>query len=147
MRLRHLASWWVFLGLPFFCLCARPYSGRVKVAAETRQQAADQGFDYLGAIDRAIDGQKPDLLAFIRMGDRLDSAGRYFHGMHVYEVAELVRDARFAAALADLQTSELQELGSDLAEASGWMRRPSRFRQAFAASAAAFERRGIKVDF
>ncbi|MFZ5629650.1 MAG: hypothetical protein ACOY5B_11010 [Spirochaetota bacterium] len=147
MHFQYLARWCFCLALPLLGLCARPYTGRVKVAPETQQQAADRGINYPAAIDRAIDGQKSDLLAFIRLGNQLDSAGRYFHAMHVYEVAELVRDARFAGALADLTAAELEELRRDLAEASGWMRRPLRFQQAFTASTAIFERRGFKVDF
>lgn len=147
MHFGHLARWCVCLAIPFFSLCARPYSGRVKIAPETQKQAADGGINYLAAVDRAIDGQKSDLLAFVRLGGRLDTAGRYFHGMHIYEVAELVRDQRFAAALADLTPAELAEIHRDLAEASGWLRRPARFRQAFAESTGVFARGGHKVDF
>ncbi|HNL53225.1 MAG TPA: hypothetical protein PKI36_02365 [Turneriella sp.] len=147
MDVRFLAKGCLCLVFPLFSLCARPYSGRVQVAPETLLQAADRGLDYTGAVDRAIDGPEGDLLAFIRLGNRLDSAGRYFHGLHVFEVAELVRDARFSAALAHLSETELAELHRDLAEAAGWIRRPSRFRQAFQLSTAVFERRGIKVDF
>ncbi|HNE21414.1 MAG TPA: hypothetical protein PLF85_16975, partial [Turneriella sp.] len=84
MDVRFLAKGCLCLVFPLFSLCARPYSGRVQVAPETLLQAADRGLDYTGAADRAIDGPEGDLLAFIRLGNRLDSAGRYFHGLHVF---------------------------------------------------------------
>ena len=112
-------------------LCARPYSGRVKIAEETLMQAQDLGLPYQVLLDGALDGKPADFAAFIGLWHRLDAAGAYFHFFHVYEAAEITGDARFLAAVKILPPADLPVLAIGLREARGWLKGRQEFSAAF----------------
>jgi hypothetical protein len=137
----------VFLTLVLTPLCAKPYSGRVKIADETLVQANDAGIDYRAKLDAAIDGQPADFTRFIRLSEKLDTAGAYFHYFHVYEVAELVGDKKLYAAVMPLTVQELKNLVPGLSEAGGWLKRKKTFAASFPETTAQIRKAGIAVDF
>ncbi len=128
-------------------LAAKPYSGRVKIADETQIQATDAGIDYGGKLDAAIDGAPADFTQFIRLIDKLDTSGAYFHYFHIYEVAERVGDKKLAAAIAPLTAPELKVLAPGLSEARGWLKRKKTFAASFPETAAQIRKAGIAVKF
>lgn len=128
-------------------VCARPYSGRVLIAEETLLQAADRGIPYQRKLDAALDGSAVAIAEFILIGKKLDTAGAYFHFFHVYEVAELVGDARFASAVKALNQPDLRTLADGLREARGWLKGRRLFSVAFPTTFAHL-RRSVKTgDF
>lgn len=133
--------------IPMVMACARPYSGRVAIAEETLLQASERAIPYAAMLDAAIDGPPAAFTEFIRLMHQLDTAGRYFHAFHVYEVAEKAGDSRFAVALEALNTAETTVLAKDLFEAKGWLKRSKTFAAAFPRASAVLRARGIKVDF
>lgn len=128
-------------------LCAKPYSGRIKVADETLIQAKDAGINYTGQLDAAIDGSPADFTQFIRLLAKLDTSGAYFHFFHIYEVAELAGDKKLCAAIRPLPPRELGTLVQGLSEAHGWLKRKKTFAHAFPEATAALRQAGITVDF
>lgn len=135
------------LALPLSFAAAKPYSGRVKIADETRLQAEDRGINYGAMLDAAIDGNADALKEFILIIDKLDTSGAYFHFFHLYEVAELAGDKKLQAAIESLPVEKLRLLAEGLAEARGWLKRKKSFAKAFPLSTAALRKKGIRVDF
>ncbi|MFO1469411.1 MAG: hypothetical protein U1F27_00060 [Turneriella sp.] len=125
-------------------LCARPYSGRVRIAAETLAMATDLGIPYQQKLDTAIDGSASDFREFILIGRKLDTAGAYFHYFHVYEVAEMAGDARLLAAAEPLNPADLALLADGLREARGWLKGRRPFATAFPRTFAHLQR-SVKV--
>lgn len=138
---------WLLLGVIILPVCAKPYSGRVKIAEETLRQAKDAGIDYGAMLDKAIDGTAANLSDFIALHHNLDAAGAYFHFFHVYEAAELAGDKKFADAVLRQEPRELDLLLKGLAEARGWLRRKKAFAVAFPESTSAFRKSGKSVGF
>ena len=138
---------WLLVGLLSQPVCARPYSGRVKIADETLVQAKDRGIRYTEKLDQAIDGNASDFAAFIALQNGFDSAGAYFHFFHVYEAAEHAGDTKFAAAVRHLEPRDLDLLVTGLSEAQGWQNRGRSFQLRFPATAAALRTAGKIVRF
>lgn len=125
-------------------LCARPYSGRVRITEETLTMAADRGIPYWQKLDAALDGSAAEFTEFILIGKKLDTAGAYFHYFYVYEVAEITGDARLLAAVEPLNPADLAMLTDGLREARGWLKDRRPFAVAFPQTFAHL-RRSVKV--
>ena len=125
-------------------LCAHPYSGRVRIAEETLAMAKDRGIPYPQKVDAAIDGSAANFQEFILIGRKLDTSGAYFHYFHVYEVSELVGDARLLAAVEPLNPADLALLADGLREARGWLKGRRPFATAFPQTFACLQR-SVKV--
>jgi hypothetical protein len=137
----------VLFVLTLTSLGAKPYSGRVKIADETLIQAKDAGIDYGKKLDAALDGPPADFTQFIRLIEKLDTSGAYFHFFHIYEVAEQVGDKKLRAAIEPLPSKDLKLLVQGLSEAHGWLKRKKTFATTFPETTAALRKAGIAVDF
>lgn len=127
--------------------CAKPGPGRVKIADETLLQARDKGIDYAQKLDRAIDGSPAKLVEFILVARQLDTAGAYFHYFHIYEVAEIAGDRKFALAVQSLEMADLTTLVYGLKEAAGWLKRKRQFGEAFPETTRLLRKTGQPIDF
>jgi len=133
--------------LCFQALCAKPYSQRVKIADETLLQARDQGIPYEVMLDAALDQGPVAFERYIRLWQKLDTSGAYFHFFHIYEAAEIAGDKVLAAATAKFSAGDARLLIEGLAEAQGWLKRKTSFARRFPVAAQQLRSLGLKVDF
>jgi hypothetical protein len=68
----------------------------IVVAGETLDTARDAGFDYLGVLGRAENGDRASLAELLRFSDHTDAAASLGHGVVLVELLDVVGDQAFA---------------------------------------------------
>ena len=96
---------------------------RISVWEETSSQARNVEFPYVATLQRAESGDVNSIIALMQF--HADAAGGLGHGIVLIELLDLVGEARFCEAIAQLSPPEKQSLALYLDAGIAYSSKPS----------------------